>query len=195
MLNLIWIAMIVVSVIYSFFSGSAPEVSDAVFAGAQDCVGFVLKIGAFMVMWSGFMNIADKSGLTGRLSRLMSPVICRLFGGVNKGSDEEKLIAANITANMLGLSNAATPLGISAMKKLSGKSRMRTATNDMCMLAIINSASLQLVPTTLIALRSQYGSADPTSIVVPVWIVSFLTLVFAVSLAVICGRKERNMSL
>ena len=145
-----------------------------------------------MVMWSGFMNIADKSGLTGKLSKIMSPVICRIFRGVKKNSEEEKLIASNVTANMLGLSNAATPLGISAMKKLSEKSRLGTATDDMCLLAVINSASLQLVPTTLIALRTQYGSVNPSGIIIPVWIVSFLTVVFAVSMAKIFSGKGRG---
>ena len=93
---------------------------------------------------------------------------------------------------MLGLSNAATPLGISAMKKLSEKSRLGTATDDMCLLAVINSASLQLVPTTLIALRTQYGSVNPSGIIIPVWIVSFLTVVFAVSMAKIFSGKGRG---
>ena len=190
MLNVIWIAMILLSVVYSFASGNAPDVSEAVFSGAQGCVDFILKTGAFMVMWSGFMNIADKSGLTDKLSKCMSPLICRLFSGVKKGSEEERLIASNMTANMLGLSNAATPLGIAAMKRLSLKSRGQRATNDMCLLAVINSASLQLVPTTLIALRSRYGSADPSGIVVQVWIVSLLTIIFAVSLAGFMAKKN-----
>ena len=191
MLNIIWIVMIIASVVYSFVAGNTAQVSDAVFTGAQDCVSFTLKIGAFMVMWSGFMNVADKSGLTGKLSRIMSPFICRIFSGVKKGTDEEKLIASNITANMLGLSNAATPLGIKAMKKLSERSTALTATNDMCLLAIINSASLQLVPTTLIAIRAQYGSSDPAGIVLPVWIVSLLTIAFAIWLASHCAKKRR----
>lgn len=180
------------AVVYSFFSGNASQVSDAVLSSAQDCVEFILKIGAFMVMWSGFMNIADKSGLSDKLSKLMSPVICRIFKGVKKNSEEQKLIASNVTANMLGLSNAATPLGIAAMKKLSEKSSMAAATDDMCLLAVINSASLQLVPTTLIALRSQYGSNNPAGIVVPVWIVSFLTVVFAVGMAKIFSKKGKR---
>ena len=91
-----------------------------------------------MVMWSGIMNIAEESQLTHKISNILSPVITKVFKGVKKGSKEEKLISSNLAANMLGLSNAATPLGMAAMKKLSEKSLNSTATNNMCMLAIIN---------------------------------------------------------
>ncbi len=192
MLNIVWIILLLSSFTYSLFAGTVSEVSSAIFESSSNCISFILKTGAIMIMWSGFMNVASESHLTDRLSRLMSPLICFIFKGVKRGSEEEKLISTNLSANMLGLSNAATPLGIKAMKKLSEKSKNGTATNNMCMLAVINCASLQLVPSTLIALRSAQGSASPADITVPIWIASSLTVVFAVLITKIFEGCERR---
>ncbi len=191
MLNIVWITMLLSSFAYSFIAGSTSEVNNAIFESTANCVSFILKTGAIMIMWSGFMNVASESRLTHRLSKLLSPLICFVFKGIGRGSEEEKLISTNLSANMLGLSNAATPLGIKAMKKLSEKSKNDTATNNMCMLAVINCASLQLVPSTLIALRSAEGSASPADITVPIWIASSLTVVFAVLITKIFERRDR----
>jgi len=191
MLNIIWTVMIVASFIYSFFAGTAAEVGTSVFESCTDCVSFILKTGSFMVMWSGFMAVAEECRLTEKIASFMSPVIAFVFRGVKRGSQEEKLISSNLSANMLGLSNAATPLGIAAMKKLAEKSKNKVATNNMCMLAVVNCASLQLVPSTLIALRSQAGSTSPADITVPIWIASAITVVFAVALTKIVEGRDR----
>lgn len=181
MLNIVWAGLILGSFLYSFFAGTAPGVGDAIFQSCQDAVSFMLKTGSIMIMWSGFMAVAESSGLTLKLSKLMSPIIRRIFKGVKKGSEDEKLISSNLAANMLGLSNAATPLGMKAMKKLSERSKNNTATDDMCMLCVINCASIQLIPSTLIALRSTHGSLYPADIIVPIWIASAITVIFAIS--------------
>ena len=180
MLNIVWTLMLVSSFIYSFFAGTTPEVGEAIFESCTDCVSFMFKTGTFMIMWSGFMNIAEKSTLTEKLSNVMAPVISFVFKGVRKKSEECKLICSNLAANMLGLSNAATPLGMKAMIKLSEKSKNNTSTNDMCMLAVINCASVQLIPSTLIAMRTASESISPGDITVPIWITSGLTVIFAV---------------
>ncbi|MBR3932595.1 MAG: spore maturation protein [Clostridia bacterium] len=180
MLNIIWVCLIGISCIYGFATGRGAEVGGAFFDGAQGCVEFILKIGSFMILWQGLLCITDKSGLSDKISKLLSPVISFLFKGVKKGSKAARLISSNITANIMGLSNAATPLGIEAMKELGKKSRNNVATNNMCLLAVLNSASLQLVPSTLIALRTTYSSKSPAEITIPIWIVSFLTVIFAV---------------
>ena len=191
MLNIIWAVMIVSSLVYSFFAGTAAEVGAAVFESCTDCVSFILKTGSFMIMWSGFMNVAEQCRLTDKIASFMSPVIALVFKGVKSGSEEAKLISANLSANMLGLSNAATPLGIAAMRKLAQKSKNNVATNNMCMLAVVNCASLQLVPSTLIALRSQAGSASPADITVPIWIASAITVVLAIALTKIVEGSEK----
>lgn len=183
MLNIIWVILIIASCVYGFLSGRGAEVGKAFFDGAENCISFILKTGSFMIMWQGILSVAQKSGLSDKMSKLLSPVISKVFTGVKKDSHAKRLISNNLTANMLGLSNAATPLGMEAMRELSKKSRGGIATDDMCMLSVVNSASLQLIPSTLIAMRSAYLSASPAEITVPIWIVSSLTVVFAVSMA------------
>ncbi len=189
MLNIVWTMLILISSAYALATGKGSVLGDAFFAGAENAVSFVLKIGAFMIMWQGIMSVAEKSGLSKKAADLLSPVICRLFDGIKKGSRAALLVANNITANILGLSNAATPMGMEAMKELSKKSKDGIATNDMCLLAIINSASLQLVPSTLIAMRTTHLSSSPSEITVPIWIVSAMTISFAIAMAKLIQRR------
>ena len=190
MLNVIWTVILISSFTYSFFAGTVDETVTTLLESGKTSVEFMLKTGAVMVMWSGFMEVAKKSGLTGVISHVLSPFIRKVFKGIGKNSEEENLISTNLAANMMGLSNAATPLGMKAMKKLSEKSDGKTATDNMCMLCIINCASLQLIPSTLIAMRSASESASPGEITVPIWIVSSLTLIFAIILAKFMERKS-----
>lgn len=192
MLNYIWICLISVSCIYGFATGRGNYITDAFFSSSENCINFMFKTGSFMIMWQGILTIAEKSGLSKKLAAFFAPVITLLFKGVKKDSKEARLISNNITANILGLSNAATPLGIEAMKELSKKSFGGVATNNMCLLAILNSASLQLIPSTLIAIRSGYMSSSPAEITVPIWIVSSLTVIFAVCSAKIAEKKSER---
>ena len=192
LLNYIWIGLIAVSCIYGFLSGKGEDLANGFTNGAAECVQFVLKIGSFMIMWQGFLTIAEKSGLSKKLALALSPVITFVFKGLKKGSRAVRLISNNITANVLGLSNAATPLGMEAMKELAKKSQNNTATNHMCLLAVINSASLQLIPSTLIALRTSYSSVLPADITVPVWVTSALTVVFAVIITKIMEKHTAS---
>lgn len=189
MLGIIWVLIILLSCFYALLTGNINQVSEGFFAGASGCVEFSMKVGAFMILWQGILLVAQKSGLSKRLSKLLSPLISFLFKDVKKESPEADLIANNISANMLGLSNAATPSGMEAMKELSKKSKMGIATDDMCLLAVLNTASMQLIPSTLIAMRLSHGSQNAGEILVPVWIVSFLTLVFAVTLCKLLSKK------
>lgn len=192
MLNFIWTFLVISSFVYSFFAGTTEIAANALLESGKSAVEFMLTTGAVMVMWSGFMEVAKVSGLTNVISKIMSPFIRRVFKGIRKNSEEENLISTNLAANMMGLSNAATPLGMKAMRKLSEKSDGINATDNMCMLCIINCASLQIIPSTLIAMRSSSGSASPGEITVPIWIVSSLTLVFAVILAKFMERGGRK---
>ena len=190
MIGIVWTLMLGISIIYSFFSGNFREVMDGILQSCTECVSFIVKTGSFMIMWSGIINIAQKSSLSEKIAEFLSPLIRLIFKGIKKGSDEAFLIASNMSANMLGLSNAATPLGIEAMKKLSEKSRNKTATDNMCMLAVVNCASIQLIPSTLIAMRSAAGSSSPDDITVPIWITSALTLTFAVLITKIAEKRR-----
>ena len=183
MLGIIWFFIIILSCGYGVFSGNTAGIGEAFFSGAEGCVSFILKTGSIMVLWQGVLNVAHKSGISQSIAKLLGAPIAFLFREVKKGSKEAQLIANNITANILGLSNAATPSGMEAMKELSKKSKNLVATDDMCLFAVLNTASLQLIPSTLIAIRQSYGSQAPGEIIVPVWIASSLTVIFAIIMA------------
>lgn len=183
MLGIIWVIIIISSCVFSFVSGNGKALGEAFFSGAEGCISFILKIGSFMLLWQGILNVAQKSGISQKMATILGTPISFLFKGVKKKSPEAELIANNITANILGLSNAATPSGMEAMRELSKRANNSVATDDMCLFAVINSASLQLLPSTLIAMRQSFGSASPGEIIVPVWLVSSLTLLFAICMA------------
>lgn len=168
--------MIVFSVILSIFTGRVDEVALAASSGAAGAVSTCLEIAGIMMLWSGLMNIASESGLIEKFSKLLRPIYRRFFKKIPENSVAGKNILMNIAANILGLGNAATPFGLKAMEEL-GKSAGGRATNEMITFLVLNTASIQLLPTTIIALRGEAGSSAPSDILVPVWIVSVFALV------------------
>ena len=189
MMNYIWSGIIILSLIVGFFTGRIGETATAAMDGAKNAVETIISLLGVMCFWMGMMNIAQKAGLLDKLSKFLEPVISRLFKGV-KGEKAKQAILMNITANIFGIGNAATPFGIKAMEEMQKENRGSTsATNDMCMFVVLNTASIQLIPTTLFALRSSYGSEDPYKILPAVWIVSVAALVFGISAAKIMGKR------
>ncbi len=189
MLNYIWSGMIVISLGVSFFNGTTAEVCTALGEGASEGVMLALSIAGIMALWTGIMKIAEKSGLVNIIAKLFKPLIGFLFPEAKKDPAVGGAIAMNMTANFFGMGNAATPLGLNAMKRLAGYSKREEASNSMCMLAVVNSASIQLIPSTLIAVRAACGSASPSEITVPIWIVSVLTFMSGVILCKIVGSR------
>ena len=190
MLNYIWSGMIIVSVIVSFFTGNAENTASAAISGAADGVKLSIELCGAMCLWSGLMEIAERGGIINVLSRLFAPVIRFLFPGVKRSSRAEHAITLSMAANLLGMSNAATPLGLAAMRELKKNNRPQDiAGDDMCMLVIINTASFQLIPSTLIALRAVCGSLSPTEIIIPIWITSFISLSLGVLSAKLFSRR------
>ena len=189
MLNYIWSGMIVISLLASFFNGTSKEVCTALCDGASDGVTLALGIAGIMAFWTGIMKIAENSGLVKIIAFVFKPLIGLLFPEAKKDSEVCGAIAMNMTANFFGMGNAATPLGLNAMKRLGRYSDKQNASASMCMLAVVNSASIQLIPSTLIALRAATGSKAPAEIIVPIWIVSVATFVFGVTLCKLVGKK------
>jgi len=189
-MNYIWCGMIALSIIVSIFNGNVEETINAGFEGASAAVTTVLSFAGIMCFWTGILKIAEKSGLSEKVEKLLRPVINFLFP--RAGNEAKKYIAMNMSANLLGMGNAATPMGIKAMECLDRENPVpHRASDDMCMLVIINTASLQLIPTTIIALRVASGSADPFSIILPIWIASLTALFSAVLLAMLFLRRKR----
>ncbi len=189
MLNFIWAGMMLLSVITSFFTGKTTEVAAAAVTGTTDGVQLVIQLAGIMCFWGGLMSVAEKTGLINALAKLMRPLTKRLFPDVPSESPAMNAIIMNISANMLGMNNAATPLGLRAMSELDRLSQSRRASNAMCMFVTINTASVQLIPSTIIALRTAAGSACPSDIIVPVWFASAISLIAAVVSAKILERK------
>lgn len=177
MLGYIWGAMLIVSLICSLFMGKTEELSSAALSGAGQAVELTLSLLGVMALWSGLMKIADKGGITAILARLFSPILRILFPDYKPKSPALKAICANMAANLLGLGNAATPFGIAAMKEMEKENKIpKTANRSMVMFVVLNTASIQLIPTTIAAMRASAGSEKPFDIIVAVWIVSFLSL-------------------
>ncbi|MBQ9598870.1 MAG: spore maturation protein, partial [Clostridia bacterium] len=144
-----------------------------------------------MCFWTGIMKIAEKSGLSDKIEKLLRPLITFLFP--NSSNEAKKFISMNMSANLLGMGNAATPMGIKAMQTLDKENpRPEYASDDMCMLVVLNTTSLQLIPTTIIALRTAANSANPFSVILPIWISSLAAVVAAVTVAKLWQRRRHR---
>ncbi|WP_243112530.1 MULTISPECIES: nucleoside recognition domain-containing protein [Acutalibacteraceae] len=183
LLNYIWAGMILFSVICAVITGRMEQLSGAVLSGASDAVTLVLTMTGMMCAWTGLMKIADEGGLTALLSKALNPIMRLLFPDCKPGGPAVKAMCMNITANLLGLGNAATPLGIAAMKELKKNNPTQTADNSMATFVVLNTASIQLIPTFLGTMRAQYGSAAPFDILPAVWITSVCSVIVGLTAA------------
>ena len=171
--------MIAVSFLYALICGDLSSLSTGILDSAGSAIELLISISGMLIMWSGFMRIAKDCGLIGKLSRLFAPLLRRLYPDVPTDSDAFRYISMNISANLLGLGNAATPLGISAMRELNRHSIGDTATDSMVTFVLMNTASIQLIPTTVAALRKSCGAQRPFDILLCVWITSAAALTAA----------------
>lgn len=176
LLNYIWAGLILASILCAAATGRMAQLSGAVLSGAGNAVTLVISMAGMMCAWTGLMKIAEESGVTKLLAKALSPVMRRLFPSLRKDSPAVRAMCMNITANLLGLGNAATPLGIAAMKELKKVNPTDTADNSMAMFVVMNTASIQLIPTFMATLRAQYGSASPFDILPAVWVASLCAL-------------------
>ncbi|MDO4731846.1 MAG: nucleoside recognition domain-containing protein [Clostridia bacterium] len=196
MMNYIWAFIMVISIICALITGRIDEVSQGFLNGAQEAVEIVLQTLGLMCLWSGIMDIADKGGITTVISKLFKPLLKKLFKDVDENKKAFKAICMNITANLLGLGNAATPLGIKAMKELKNEAKLDNsgyATNSMIMFVVINTASLQLIPTMVSSLRIKYGSLNPFDVLPEIWIVSISALIVGISAAKLFERRDKKI--
>lgn len=182
MMKYIMTAMIILAVIFALVSGNISEVSTAFLEECSEAVELAFSLIGIICLWSGIMNVAQGAGLTEKLAGLFSPLLSRLFKGLKKGGKAMQFISLNLTANLLGLGNASTPFGISAMKEIEAEEKSpepEKASHNMIILTVMNTASLQIIPATVAAIRLRNGSADPMEILPCVWIVSALSLTAA----------------
>ena len=190
-MTVIWTGMVVLSVLCSMATGQQAQVAAAAAEGAGAGVELCLSVAGMMCLWMGVMEVMRRSGLAGGLSRLLRPVLRRLFPSVCRDREIMDSISANVSANLLGLGNASTPLGLEAARRLSRKSP-GVASDALCMLVVCNTASLQLIPTTVAAVRSAAGSGTPFDILPAVWLASALSVGVGVSACKLFARIWRN---
>ena len=186
-MNYIWGFMIIISIITAIATGRVDETVNAVFEGAEASAATLISLAGAMCFWTGIMKIAEKSGISDFICRLISPIIRFLFPGC--GNDAGRYISMNITANLLGMGNAATPMGMLAAQELDRENTTPALPSvNMCMLVVLNTTAFQLVPSTIIALRAAAGSADAVSIIVPIWFASACAVTAGVLSVKIMGR-------
>ena len=193
MLNLIWAGMIVVGVVFAAFNGTLGSMGTAAIDGAKEAVRLAVAMAGVMSLWTGIMEIAKASGLLSAMTKRLRPVIRWLFPGIPEEDSANEEIAVNVVANIFGLGSAATPAGLKAMKSLARLNNYsQTASVEMCTFLILNISSLQLLPVTVIAYRSQYGSVNPTAIVGPAIAATAVSTAVAVVFCKIMSKKLRK---
>lgn len=193
MMKYIFGGLIILSVIIGFIRGDAAAVSNGIINSCGDAVALAVTLCGIICLWSGIMRVAQTSGLTEIIAKVLSPILSRLFKGINKKGKAMQYIVLNITANLLGLGNASTPFGIAAMKELEKEERSsETATDNMILFTVLNTASLQLIPTTAAALRLQHGSSAPMEILPAIWAVSVVNVTLTVTAAKILARVYKK---
>jgi len=193
LMSMLWTGMVAAAILCGLATGRGPEVAAAAMEGARAAVDLCLSIAGMLCLWSGVMEVMRRSGLSGQLSRLLRPVLGRLFPEAAGDQRIMDSISANVSANLLGLGNAATPLGIEAAKGLAKKSPGR-ASDGLCMLIVCNTASIQLIPTTVAAVRAAEGCAAPFDILPAVWLASALSVCTGILACKILARVWRRFS-
>lgn len=174
MISYIWTFMVFVALCYGIFSGTTAAVSAAAMEGACNAVTVVLSLAGPICLWCGVGELMRRSGLREKLGRLMAPILGKLFPELRQNKDGFSALSANVTANLLGLGNAATPMGIAACKAMGKGSGI--ATDEQCRLVVMNTASIQLIPTTIAALRAALGCQSPLDILPAVLLTSLCSV-------------------
>lgn len=173
MMKWVMAVMMGLSVLFALLTGKMDAVSNAFLSESAGAVELALSLIGVICLWSGLMRVAQSAGLTERLAKLFSPLLGRLFRGLKKGGRAMQYITLNLTANLLGLGNASTPFGLAAMREMEKEENGgESASHNMILFTVMNTASLQLIPTTVAALRLKNGSSAPMEILPCVWLAS-----------------------
>ena len=180
MLNILWPIFIIISIIYAIFSGNLENLNKSIFESTESAVNLTLTLLGMTCLWSGIMEVASKTDIIKYLSKVLQTIVKKIFYNIKIQSKSYDNVIMNIVANILGLGNAATPLGLKAMNELQKENDNKEKLSDNMMLIVLNTASLQIIPTTVIAIRSSLGSENPTKIIFPVWISTFCAVIVGV---------------
>lgn len=191
LLSYVWIIMVILSIFCSILTGRTAQTGSAALIGAQNGVTLALSLCGSLCLWSGFAKLTEKSGLARRFSTLLRPLLSRLFPEASRDPSALQDLCGNLTANFLGLGNAATPMGISAVRRMHALSGKPDASDEMCRLIVLNTASIQLIPSTVGAVRASLGSARPFDILPAVWLTSACSVTAGLLAARLFSRRWR----
>lgn len=193
MLNLVWPIFIIISIIYACLFGTLPKVNDSIFDTIESTMSLLFTLAGTMCFWSGIMNVLEKTDFFLKMRKKISKVIKIIFRDIENDAKESEFISLNILSNLLGLGNAATPMGIKAMDAMDEKNKNKNyMTKDMMMFILINTASIQIIPTTVIAIRASLGSKNPSGMIFHIWIVSIVVFISVILLGKTFFKKEDN---
>ena len=183
----IWTGLVAVAVVASLVLGTGSEVSKAALEGAQNGLTLAISMAGAICLWTGVGKVMEKAGITEFLTRLLRPILCRVFPTCRNDREVAGSLSANVCANLLGLGNAATPMGIQAARGLAKKSP-GVASNELCRLVVLNTASIQLIPANVAAIRASYGCQTPFDILPAVWVTSLCAAAAGLGAAWVLGR-------
>ena len=172
----IWTGMVGLSLVFGLLGGRGEALGKAAAEGAQRAIQIGISLAGSLCLWSGFAALLWAGGLQKKLSRMLTPLLGKLYPTARRDSETAEALCGNVSANLLGLGNAATPLGIAAVRRMKALSGRAEATDEMCLLIVMNTASVQLLPTTVAALRGSLGAAAPFSILPAVWATSLFSV-------------------
>lgn len=193
MLNIIWPVFILISFVYAILTGNVKQINQSIFDSAASAVELTITFFGTLCMWNGIMKIAQETTFMQKLTNLLKPLIDFLFPDCINNEKVKQEISMNMVANILGLGNAATPLGLKAMKTLQKDNENKnTISNSMAMFIVINTASLQLIPTTVIAIRSSLNSVNPSQIIFPVWVATIAAALAAITAAKLFIYRDKK---
>ena len=189
----IWCGMVVLSLVFGLLTGRLDAVADAAMDGAASAVELGVSMAGVLCLWSGVMEVMNACGLSTALSRLFRPLLRRLMPVASRDERTLAALSANVSANLLGLGNAATPLGIQAARRMA-RGCGGVASDELCLLVVLNTASIQLLPTTIASVRSASGAQSPFDILPAVWLASVLSVtvgILTAKLLAALGRWRR----
>ena len=188
----IWTILIVTSAVYMMITDTAGAVTQACFSGAQQAVTLCISMAGPLCLWNGLAGVLQRTGLLRPVQRLLAPLFSRLYPTSRQDPELREALTGNFCANLLGLGNAATPMGIRAVRRMRERSGSPAATDEMCRLVVMNTASVQLLPTTVAAIRAAQGAASPFDLLPCVWISSLLSVSAGLAAAALLGKVWRR---
>lgn len=192
LMSWIWAAMVLLSMVAAAVLGNGPALSAAVLEGAQSGVTLIIGMGGAICLWSGVGNVMEKTGVTEMLAKFLRPLLKRLFPDTGQDPVLSGHLSANICANLLGLGNAATPMGIRAAQRMAATGHPGIASDQLCRLIVLNTASIQLIPTSVAAVRLAAGCSTPFDILPAVWLTSLCSAGMGLLSAWIMGKLWKD---